>query len=163
MCLPEEKTNRPVWNNTLFWNYLVKPEWNEKLPPRPPGRWPERSLKALCVFLCMPSLIPHENPIDAEPLLGKNDSHAARGWLLEHLVAPAAGQERSHAAWRSFCSKTMLPMQRGARSGPRGWRQLQTIHQTNNQANAQTIKQTINQTNHQTKKENKRPKRRHLI
>ena len=35
-----------------------------------------------------------------------------------------AGQERSHAAWRSFFSKTMLPMQRGARSGPRGWRQL---------------------------------------
>ena len=34
-----------------------------------------------------------------------------------------AGQERSHAAWRSFFSKTMLPMQRGARSGPRGCRQ----------------------------------------
>ena len=32
----------------------------------------------------------------------QNDSHAARGWLLEHLVAPVAGQERSHAAWRSF-------------------------------------------------------------
>jgi hypothetical protein len=56
--------------------------------------------------------------------LKNNDSHAARGWFLEHLVAPAEGQERSHAAWRSFLSKTMLPMLRGARSGPRGWCQL---------------------------------------
>ena len=45
-------------------------------------------------------------------------------WSWGGLVAPGAGQERSHAAWRSFVSKTMLPMQRGARSGPRGWRQL---------------------------------------
>ena len=56
-------------------------------------------------------------------ILQNIDSHAVRGWLLEHLVAPGAGQERSHAAWRSFFSKTMLPMQRGARSGPQGCRQ----------------------------------------
>ena len=39
------------------------------------------------------------------------------------LVAPGAGQERSHAAWRSFFLKTMLPMQHGARSGPQGYPQ----------------------------------------
>ena len=39
------------------------------------------------------------------------------------LAAPGAGQERSHAAWRSFFLKTMLPMQHGARSGPQGYPQ----------------------------------------
>ena len=48
---------------------------------------------------------------------------AVLAWSWGGLVAPGVGQERSHAAWRSFCSKTMLPMQRGARSWPRGWRQ----------------------------------------
>ena len=48
---------------------------------------------------------------------------AVLSWVWGGLVAPGAGQERSHAAWRSFFSTTMLPMQRGARSGPRGCRQ----------------------------------------
>ena len=48
---------------------------------------------------------------------------AVLAWSLGGLVARGAGEERSHAAWRSFFSKTMLPMQRGARSGPRGCRQ----------------------------------------
>ena len=49
---------------------------------------------------------------------------AVLAWSWGGLVALGAGQERSHAVWRSIFSKTMLPMQRGARSGPRGWRQL---------------------------------------
>ena len=54
----------------------------------------------------------------------KNDSHAASRSFWAAGVAPAAGHERSHAAWRSFLSKIVIPMLRGARSGPRGWRQL---------------------------------------
>ena len=42
-------------------------------------------------------------------------------WLI---LGALERQERSHAAWRSFFSKKLIPMLRGARSGPRGWRQL---------------------------------------
>ena len=53
---------------------------------------------------------------------------AVLSWSWGGLVVPGAGQERSHAAWRSFFSTTMLPMQRGARSGPRGCRQEERSH-----------------------------------
>ena len=60
---------------------------------------------------------------------------AVLSWSWGGLVAPGAGQERSHAAWRSFFSKTMLPMQRGARSGQRRY----TKNQTNNQVGIQHV------------------------
>ena len=72
-----------------------------------------------------------------------------------------AGQERSHAAWRSFFSKTMLPMQRGARSGPRGCRQershaawrsffAKAMLPMQRGARCGQRRHTNNQTNHQT-------------
>ena len=73
---------------------------------------------------------------------------AVLAWSWGGLVAPGAGQERSHAAWRSCFPKTMLPMQRGARSGPRGCPQkvakrLQDAPKKPKDAVIQTTKQGI--------------------
>ena len=66
----------------------------------------------------------------------------------DRLAAPGAGQERSHAAWRSFFLKTMLPMQRGARS-----REKSTSTSTST-----SIKHNINEIK-ETKKGNKKTKK----
>ena len=89
---------------------------------------------------------------------------AVLSWSWGGLVAPGAGQERSHAAWRFFfvwfpcCVALVLGRGGAARSAPMqcGARFLQkqcfpcSVALVLGSDDTQTIKQTINQTNHQT-------------
>ena len=56
----------PRLNRDLFFAFSGKTRVKMKVPSRSPGPRPDWWLHALCVFLCIPSLMLNENPIRSE-------------------------------------------------------------------------------------------------